>query len=219
MVSIGVMTIGAMAIMAMQQQAARANVHARELTVATQIAQTWIERLKVDSMRWTTVTGVPATDLAGTDVLRTVFGTSGGGGTALENVFTPLQLAVTSTMQTQGGVSGAFDYFGRDVLTDISNPANMANVRYCAAVRFTWVYYNRQSPVSDDRALRADVRVWWPNDVATSGNKSAGNSIAADFPACGTAAQQALLNPGTGGTELNNYHVVYLSTVLRPMGR
>src|SRR5262245_14163143 len=59
MVSLGVMTIGAMAILGMQQQIIRANIHARQVTTATQIAQNVIERLKLDGLSWT-APGIPA---------------------------------------------------------------------------------------------------------------------------------------------------------------
>ena len=58
MVSLGIMTIGAMAVLAMQQQIIRGNMHARQLTTATQIAQNVIERLKIDSLSWTAA-GLP----------------------------------------------------------------------------------------------------------------------------------------------------------------
>ncbi len=205
MVSIGVMTIGAMALIAMQQQTVRGNVHARELTIATQIAQTWIERLKLDGMRWVNVSGVPATDLVNTEFLFEV--TRNG----REGAFTTIPVTGTHLGPTVG-MSNGFDYFGRDQL-DMTN--GMGLVRYCASMRLSWVYWDRLK-ISDDRALRADVRVWWAKEISVTAKNTA-NTLAVDFPNC--VDNNVLLNPGAGGLQYNNYHTVYLSTVIRPAGR
>jgi type II secretory pathway pseudopilin PulG len=214
-VSLGIMMIGAMALFGMQQQATRANVHARQLTVATQIAQTWIERIKLDGMRWVTMTGDPEVDLLSTEFLRTV-ATTGAPTSGIEGVFTTLVLSQT---HRDAGMSNGFDYYGRDV-PDLDT--NMADVRYCASYRLTWVYWDRNgfgaNPVpTDDRALRVDVRVWWPKERIVNGPKTTGNDLATDFADC--ADDDTALNPpvnvGTP-TEFDNYHIVYLSTVVRP---
>lgn len=207
MVSLGIMTIGAMALIGMQQQVTRANVHARELTTAMQIAQTWVERLKVDGMRWNQVSGVPGTDLVNTDFLDNV------AVQGMEGVFTTIPL--TQTLR-DAGLSSAFDYYGRDVPASINS---MAGVHYCASYRLTWVFFNRNaSPPADNRALRADVRVWWAKERAAGGAKAGGNAIGTDFVNCVDGA--GLLTPPVGATpagdEFDNYHVVYLSTVIRP---
>jgi prepilin-type N-terminal cleavage/methylation domain-containing protein len=182
MVSLGVMTIGAMAILALQQQIIRANVHARQLTTATQIAQNVIERLKLDGVAWNTP-GVPGNQ---TQYLRNV--TAGAIGT-----FQTLPFVA----QASGGVtriqSNAFDYYGDDINTQAGPPANLY---YCASYRLTFVYQT-------NRIIRADVRVWWAREGEAA--------IRTDFPLC--ADDNIALNPG--GTAFNNYHVVYLSTVLR----
>ena len=137
MVSLGVMTIGALAIISLQVHVMRANDHAKQLTVATQIAQTWIERLKQDAFSWNAVAirnaaGQDAnTQLAQTAHLITVWNTP--------NIFTTIT-------NTNASYSNAFDYFGNDV-------ANTGLFTYCASHRLNWVWYGR--------ALRTDVRVWW----------------------------------------------------------
>jgi type IV pilus assembly protein PilV len=184
MVSLGVMTVGAMAILALQQHSIRSNSHARQLTIGMQIAQQWVERLKQDAATWNAVglaTGAPsaAQVLNNTLYLRGIIGAPNAYQT-IPNV-TPI-------------VSNAFDYLGNDTANDNTQP-----VFYCASMRLGWVYFGR--------AMRADVRVWWPRNE--SGNQAL--SILADFPAC--ADDNAKLNPS--GTQFNNYHVVYLPTVIR----
>lgn len=180
MVSLGVMTIGAMAILGMQQQIIRANIHARQLTTATQIAQNVIERLKLDGVSWTTP-GVPTSDY-------------------LKNV-TPGAIGAFQTLpfvtMNKGGNtrfwSNAFDYYGDDLDTTAGAPANLY---YCASYRLSFVY-------SNNRIIRADVRVWWPREGEAA--------IKTDFPKC--ADDNIALNPG--GTAFDRYHIVYLSTVIR----
>lgn len=181
MVSLGIMTIGAMAVLAMQQQIIRGNVHAREVTTATQIAQNVIERLKIDAIPWS-LPGVPA-------------------GTRYLGVVTPGAIGTFQTLPyfaaTSGGItriqSNAFDYYGDDLNTQGGSPANLY---YCASYRLSFVYTN-------NRIIRADVRVWWAREGIAA--------IRTDFPVC--ADDNVLLNPG--GAAVNNYHIVYLSTVLR----
>jgi prepilin-type N-terminal cleavage/methylation domain-containing protein len=181
MVSLGIMTIGAMAILAMQQQIIRGNVHARELTTATQIAQNVIERLKIDALTWNTP-GVPT----GSRYLGIV--TPGAIGT-----FTKLEPIPT----TNGGItrfqSNAFDYYGDDLDMQNGSPANL---HFCASYRLSFVYTN-------NRIIRADVRVWWAREGI--------GVIRTDFPLC--VDDNARLSPG--GALIDNYHLVYLSTVLR----
>jgi type IV pilus modification protein PilV len=182
MVSIGVMTIGAMSVLAMQQQLTRANMHARELTTATQIAQNWIERLKMDALAWNTIG-----DRSQTLYLQAVPapGTLG--------TFGPF---ATSTV-SRGGVntiySSAFNYYGDSLDTTAGIPAGL---HFCASYRLSWIYANQ-------RAMRADVRVFWPREGEAV--------LVTDYPRC--VDEHTALNPG--GTRFERYHLVYLSTVLK----
>jgi type IV pilus assembly protein PilV len=181
MVSLGIMTIGAMAILGLQQQIIRANVHARQVTTATQIAQNVIERLKMDAVAWN-APGVPAA----TFYLRNV--TPG----AIGNFQTLPFQRVTNGAIT-GIQSNAFDYYGDDLDMSLGAPANLY---YCASYRLSFVY-------SNNRVMRADVRVWWAREGVAA--------IKSDFPQC--VDNGAALNPG--GALFNNYHTVYLSTVIK----
>lgn len=191
MVSLGVMTIGGMALIGMQAQTSRANIRARDITIATQIAQNLIERLKMDALAWNSATGNVATDLGNTQLLKNV-------ATATAGSFMTLPALTVSSSGTPRVMSNAFDYFGDDVNLTGASDQTLSGVRYCASYRLTWIF-------SSLRALRADVRVWWTME-------SPAHSITSDFVGC--ADDEAKLNPGLGA--LPNYHVVYLSTVLRP---
>jgi len=142
-VSLVVMTIGAMAIIALQQHSIRSNVHARQLTAAMQIAQRWVERFKQDSHTWVqpaALAGPPTapTVLANTRYLSRI------------NISPNVYQAIPNV---SASVSNAFDYMGNDVVNTSGETV------YCAAFRPSWVYFGR--------AMRVDVRVWW----ARAGNR------------------------------------------------
>jgi Tfp pilus assembly protein PilV len=191
MLSLGVMTIGAMAIIGMQQQTTRANVYAREMTTASQIAQTMIERLKLQALGWNQVTTNPTADLALAPSLSQINTSTPGNFMS----FTPITATGFGTSRI---LSNAFSYVGDDMNLTGASTNVLASVRYCASYRLTWVYANF-------RAMRLDVRVWWTKEAPS-------HSIIADFPAC--ADNNTDLNPL--GSQVDNYHVVYMSTVLRP---
>jgi prepilin-type N-terminal cleavage/methylation domain-containing protein len=190
MVSLGIMTVGALGMLALEQHTIRSNAHARQLTMAMQIAQLWVERLKQDASRWTIAGATPggpndATVLASTRFLGQI--------AAKPDQFQTI-LNPTATL------SNAFDYQGNDV--DVA--ANAANVFYCASFRLGWVYYGN--------AMRADVRVWW----ARESSSATPNAITLDFAGCADNDTALSPNPSPGGgPQFNNYHVVYLSTVIR----
>lgn len=140
MMAIAVMTAGALAVMALHQVTTFGNMQSRQLTTATQAAQTWVERLQRDSINWTT--GGPTADrsLGGlnTALARTTY---------LRSVARPGAAATWSVpAPALATESWAFDHFGRD--TRIA-----ADMRFCTNVRLQWVY--------PAQAMRADVRVWY----------------------------------------------------------
>jgi len=191
MVALGVMTISAMGLFALQGQATRANGRARDVTMATQIAQNVIERLKMDGLAWNTITPGDVTDLGATAYLNAV-------DTATAGAFVPLLERTDPRGGSSVVLSNAFDIFGSDVATTGASAAQLASIKYCASIRLSWVYPTR-------RVMRADVRVWWSIEAPT-------RSIIADFPRC--ADDDVKLAPN--GTLESSYHTVYLSTVIRP---
>jgi len=143
-VAMGVMVIGTMAIIGLQQQTVAVNSLARQRSVATQIAQTWIERLKQDALTgWTqvpdpTVGLTAATVIAGTQWLSAV--------NAAPNVFQPFPLLNVNA-------SNAFDFRGNE-LPPVAGGLGAANAWFCVSFRPAWVF--------PGHALRVDVRVFWP---------------------------------------------------------
>lgn len=60
MTAVAIMMVGATGLVLMQGATTRGNMQAQESTVAVAMAQTWIERLRRESLAWT-VAGMPAT--------------------------------------------------------------------------------------------------------------------------------------------------------------
>lgn len=191
MVSLGIMTMGAMAMIALQQYTIRSNSHAREVAIATQIGQQWIERLKEDSHTWTR----PALNAADVDVALQNTRYLKAIGTDTRNLFRSPTYDAAQRL-----VSSVYDYRGTPLPQDAGNDEE--GVRYqdriffCMSTRQDWVYFGR--------AMRVDVRVWWPRE-------GAGANISTDFGAW--CQDVGAVGPGQALDGL--YHVVYLSTVVR----
>jgi type II secretory pathway pseudopilin PulG len=166
MVSLGVMMVGAMAIIGLQTHTIRANAHARELTTAVQIAKLWSERIKQDGHTWNEIATADGTPSAATALGNTLF---------LANVTTAPSVfqTIPNTAATR---SNGFDFRGNEL--DLANPAQAELLYYCVSYRPAWVYFGR--------TLRVDLRVWWPRDAT-------GANIGGTFPACADAND--FLNP------------------------
>lgn len=142
--AIGVLTAGAVGVMALQQAATRGNMSAREMTTGTQLAQRWIERLRRDRLSWTAgsnVVPVPSILLARTFYLSQV---------AAADDPPSWEIPVPDPAS---GESANFDFYGVDTTT-------AADMHYCTNMRLQWLY--------PGRAMRADVRVWWVRRVTGS---------------------------------------------------
>lgn len=187
MVALGVMTVGAMAIIALQQHSIRSNVHARELTIATSVAERWAERLKQDAHTWNRAAdpNVPNDDLAvlaNTTWLRDIVGVAD---------FTAFQSIAASA-----NASPAFTITGRDSL-DAPNE----EIKYCVSYRLAWILFGQ--------AMRAEIRVFWARPPLNAGDPI--RDVTADFPGCdGPHADLAPTMP-----LYDAYHMVYMPTVIR----
>jgi Tfp pilus assembly protein PilV len=185
MVSLGVMMVGALAIIGLQQHTIRSNRHSRELSIATQIAQLWVERLKQDAATWNAFGPPPATAIYLNPILANL------------NSFQQIPNATAA-------VSNAFDFRGNDV----SN-ANGSPVHYCAAIRPAWVETNRALRV-DVRVWWSRERVWDPNEVGGVSILTDFPNCGATL-----VQHAQLDPPPPGNANLSNkYHVIYMPSVI-----
>ncbi|MFW5926297.1 MAG: type IV pilus modification PilV family protein [Myxococcota bacterium] len=133
MMAVTVMTVGALGVMALQQVATRGNMGARQLTTATQVTRTWVERLRRDAVQWTQ-RGQP-------DDTRYLSGAPATGMGEWQTPVTP-----PGDVDPQFPESFGFDYFGNDTTVG-------AEMVYCTHVRYRWL-------IPGD-TLRAEVRTFW----------------------------------------------------------
>jgi len=138
MMAIAVFAIGVSGIIAMQKVAAAANQHSKSLSLATNIAQGWLDALKADSSLYT-----QATQLTNTQLLAQI-----GAGASNNGVwFRPAWNATK-------GIGAAFDAVGRPIDETSGDPAN---AQFCVHLRLTQMYPNTGMNV-----IRSEVRVFWP---------------------------------------------------------
>lgn len=135
MIAISLLTIISSGVVALQKMATIGNMRAKELAIGTQLARTWIERLRTDAASWNypSPSSPNQSDIAQTSWLNQVE-------TQPNTWFMPPAVGLKSA---------GFDALGNDV-----PPANMAQrATFCTHLRLAWMY--------PGEVIRADVRVFW----------------------------------------------------------
>lgn len=203
MVALTVMATGALGVMAIQRHVVLANRQARRIDIAVQIAETWIERLKIDATEWPLMharhprlanynNGPRDTaTLRDTQWLRQI--------TTSPGQFQTIAINTDPVIGTGPNISNAFDFFGQDVA-----PGAGVVHAYCASFRLSWARWELAPAGGWPRAIRADVRVWWPRERSGVGPATEPFALCTDT--------DAPLSPG--GVDNPNYHFVYLSSVI-----
>ncbi len=132
MMAIAVLTVGALGILSLQRAAINGNSNARQMTTATTVTRSWIERVRRDALGWqnNAMSGVRTTEYLVS--LPEGPGTSGW---------------VTPPVSALTGASPASDWYGNEVAT-------IADGRFCTNLQLTWVV--------PGELVRVDVRTWWP---------------------------------------------------------
>ncbi len=147
MMAIGIFGIGVTGIIAMQKVTAVSNQHAKNLGIATHIAQSWLEMLTTDAAMW----NHPSAGNAVPDIGQTTW---------LQSVRTNANTAADwflPTYSTLLAFGPAFDALGNPV-----NPATNPNdVAFCSHLRLSWLY---QPTPTGNGLIRAEVRVFWLRD-------------------------------------------------------
>jgi len=165
--AMGVMTVGAMGLLALQTTTAAGNIEAREMATAGTVTRLWIERLRRDALQWTpNDSNALNADISRTSYLKLV----PAAGT-VSQWFTPIPAAGNEE-------SYAFDYLGADTK---SSTSNTRPINFCVQTRLQWLF--------PGQAIRADVRVWWHRYSRTQ------NATASDrrlYPNCGIGTEGAI---------------------------
>lgn len=158
MMAIAVLAIGATGVVSLHKVVLSANQNARNLAVASEVARTWVERLKADSLLWNYPNQLVATSDLDTDTtwLSKVLEDSG------QVWFRPVS----------GDVCGIHDMFGREQLCDGSEEQLGP---FCVNLRLSWLGLNHD-------LILGEVRVYW-----VTRNKGEG-AIAPELLPCGDGA-------------------------------
>jgi type IV pilus assembly protein PilV len=116
MVAVGLMTVGALSIMAMQQAATRGNLEARQIGTASEVTNRWVERLRRDALAWV------AQGTASQTTYLKALGTNGTTG----------YIRPAADASADPLISPGFDFYGRPTFTS-------TEMFYCSFLRLTWV--------------------------------------------------------------------------------
>ena len=196
LMSLSILAIGVSGIVAMQKVTLNSNRHARNMAIASQISQAWLDQLRADAAAWNHPSArFPTTsDLGETNWLSALASASGSTTEWIRPSF------VTARRFGPG-----FDILGRPVDTGVA--ANNAFLRFCTHIRLSWLYRDTGSGIANESTvvgnglIRAEVRVFWLRDGQT---QHVGGNI------CGGTTPVATIGAAT-----DRYHFVYNVSAVR----
>lgn len=136
MMALALFTVAVLGIISMQKLMVVSNAHAKNVSVAQRIAQSWAAQLQLDSTKW-------RTDFTATDWLSLVD----------DGWKRPDYVAARN-------FGAAFDALGNPLS---GSSADLKLARYCANIRLTRLY-SENEPVVGNGMLRAEIRVYWLRD-------------------------------------------------------
>ncbi|HYQ29755.1 MAG TPA: prepilin-type N-terminal cleavage/methylation domain-containing protein [Polyangiaceae bacterium] len=148
MMAIGIFGIGVTGIIGMQKVTVVSNQHAKNLGIATHIAESWLDMLATDAVTWNHPSATNAApDIGQTTWLRLV-----------KSNANTVNDWVLPTYSPELAFGPAFDALGNPI--DPGTAADGA-VAFCSHLRLSWLY---QPTVSGNGLIRAEVRVFWVRD-------------------------------------------------------
>jgi hypothetical protein len=145
MLSIALFAVGVTGIIAMQKVTIVSNQHAKNLALATSIAEAWLDQLSADTTVWAT------------DLNKTAWASLG----VAEGTNGQWLLPEYSDARAFGR---AFDALGAPLPDD-----EVASARFCTQVRLTTLYSaaGGNGRLAGNGLMRAEVRVFWLRDGGT----------------------------------------------------
>lgn len=158
MMSLAVLAVGVVGIISMQKVTIAANAHAKNLAIATHIAQSWLGVLEAEGMVW-------APDSTPSPLARTTWLAQGAGNS---DWFRPSYDATRL-------FGPAFDAVGNPVATVDQDP----DARFCVDVRLSPLTASNQG----GGLVRAEVRVIWLRGEPIPGETLAPTHACALLPA------------------------------------
>lgn len=148
LMAITLFAIGVAGIIALQKVTSTANRYAKNLAIATHIAQGWQEQLQTDSVLWNFPNGTAtASDLGDTVWLQVIANKNG-------SWIVPVT-GSNLTYDANSNWGAAFDPLGRPIAAGETTPA-----AFCTHIRLTRLY----SELAPNGLIRSEVRVFWLQD-------------------------------------------------------
>lgn len=136
MVGLSILAIGATGIIALQKTSIVGNLYARNLVIASHVAETWIERLKTDALAWNSD---QVADMAET--------------TWIKDAPFPAEWIQPAEVADNG--SPAADVAGKDLYGG-------GDVAFCTHIRLTPLLPDDSGPnIADAELVRLEVRVFF----------------------------------------------------------
>ena len=149
MMAIGIFGIGVTGIIAMEKVTTVSNQHAKNLAIATHIAESWLDMLTTDAVTWNHPS--PGNSNPDIDTQTTWLKSVKANANTANDWFLPAYSTVYS-------FGPAFDALGSSV-DPATAPAG--GVAFCSHLRLSWLY---TPTVSGNGLIRAEVRVFWLRD-------------------------------------------------------
>jgi prepilin-type N-terminal cleavage/methylation domain-containing protein len=187
LMSLLIFSIGVTGVIAMQKITVTSNQHAKDLAIATQIAQAWMDQLHADAIAW----NHPSAYKASLDLNDTVW---------LSNVAQTNTTWIRPNYDAARSFGPFFDVQGRPLVD--TDPNLNANTKFCTHIRLSWLYQPTvTSTLTGNGLIRAEVRVFWLRDGQPWPNNQ---------PICSQA-----LNTSTVAADAARYHFVYDVSAVR----
>lgn len=160
MMALGLFGVGVSGIIAMQKLTVTSNSHAKNLALATHIAQAWLDQLAIDATLW----NAPAAAGGVSDIGDTSW-------VELSNDSDTNGVWQLPAYDADRRFGPAFNALGAPLDSDDADQA-----RFCTHVRLTTLYpadgqkigLNGRETLAGNGLVRAEVRVFWLRDGATA---------------------------------------------------
>ncbi len=152
LMAISIFGIGVAGIISMEKVTSVTNAHAKNLAIATHIAESWLDMLSLDGSAWT----APSTNTYATGFY--------GNTTWLKKTISNANTANNWFLPDYSPTllfGPAFDALGDPV-----NPTGTTPIAFCAHLRLSWLY---QPTNNGNGLIRAEVRVFWLREGQTFG--------------------------------------------------
>lgn len=141
LIGISLLIIASSGIVALQKVTVQGNGHAREMATASQVARTWIERLRTDATLWN-------------------YSPKNGGASDISDTVWLQQVNAAPLTWFRPAINGLRSP-GADIQGNDVPSVNINNAFYCTHIRLGWMF--------PEEAIRAEVRVVWQRSSFTGG--------------------------------------------------